>query len=60
MMIELFRRVVDRYSLDAFAYSAFDHDIDSLNDPDALLFRFMTEFNNSAAADNPIAGLCRK
>lgn len=51
--------LVDRYTLDAFAKSGFDFNSDSLDNDDALLYRFMKEFNHSSAADNPIAGLAR-
>lgn len=51
--------LVDRYSLDAFADACFDYQAGSLDDEDALLYRFMKEFNHSAAADNPVAGLAR-
>lgn len=51
--------LVDRYTLDAFATSGFDFTANSLEDEDALLYRFMKEFNHSAAADNPLAGLAR-
>ncbi|KAJ8311577.1 hypothetical protein KUTeg_010932 [Tegillarca granosa] len=49
--------VVDRFTLDAFAYSGFNYKVNSLKDENALLFQFMKAFNHSAAADNPIAGL---
>ena len=52
--------LVDRYTLDAFADSGFDFPSNSLDNEDALLYRFMKEFNHSAAADNPIAGLASK
>lgn len=52
--------LVDRYTLDAFATSGFDFNADSLENEDALLYRFMKEFNHSAAADNPLAGLASK
>ena len=55
-----FFRIADRYSLDAFAYSGFDHFENSLYKENTPLFQFMTEFNLSAAADNPVTGLCRK
>ncbi|XP_063437513.1 cytochrome P450 3A4-like [Mytilus trossulus] len=51
--------LIDRYTLDAFADSGFDFEANSLDNEDALLYRFMKEFNHSAAADNPIAGLAR-
>lgn len=51
--------LVDRYSLDAFADACFDYQAGSLDDNEALLYRFMKEFNHSAAADNPAAGLAR-
>jgi len=55
-----FFSLVDRYTLDAFATSGFDFNANSLEDEDALLYRFMKEFNHSAAADNPLAGLASK
>ncbi|CAG2233459.1 CYP5A [Mytilus edulis] len=52
--------LIDRYTLDAFADSGFDFEANSLDNEDALLYRFMKEFNHSAAADNPIAGLAHE
>lgn len=56
----MFCSVVDRFTLDAFAYSGFNYKVNSLEDENALLFQFMKAFNQSAAADNPIAGLASK
>ena len=55
-----FFSLVDRYTLDAFSTSGFDFNANSLENEDALLYRFMKEFNHSAAADNPFAGLASK
>ncbi|KAK3095663.1 hypothetical protein FSP39_017328 [Pinctada imbricata] len=51
--------LLDRYVVDSFAYSGFDYDVDSLNNENAPLYRYMVEFNNSASAENPATGLCR-
>lgn len=55
-----FFSLVDRFSLDAFANAAFNYKVNSLDDPDATLFRYMMVFNHSSSADNPIAGLASK
>ncbi|XP_063437510.1 cytochrome P450 3A4-like isoform X1 [Mytilus trossulus] len=52
-------RIVDRYTLDAFANAAFDYKVNSMKDENATLYQFMKVFNESSSADNPVAGLAR-
>ena len=52
--------IIDRFTLDAFSYGIFDYEVDSMHDEDAILYQFMKVFNESSAADNPIAGLASK
>lgn len=51
--------IIDRFTLDAFSYGVFDYEVDSMHDEDVILYQFMKVFNESSAADNPIAGLAR-
>ncbi|XP_061185431.1 cytochrome P450 3A28-like isoform X1 [Saccostrea echinata] len=51
--------LIDRFSVDAFAYAAFNYNVNSLDDENATLYRYMKAFNHSSAADNPAAGLAR-
>lgn len=60
ILLSFFFSLVDRFSLDAFANAAFNYKVNSLDDPDATLFRYMRAFNHSSSADNPIAGLASK
>ncbi|XP_021345680.1 cytochrome P450 3A28-like [Mizuhopecten yessoensis] len=51
--------LLDGFTLDAFALSAFNYEVNSMDDPDAILMQFMTETLNAASTENKLAGICR-
>ncbi|XP_060077359.1 cytochrome P450 3A12-like [Ylistrum balloti] len=51
--------LLDRFTLDAFALSAFNYDVNSIENPDAILYQFMTESIKAASTENQLTGIAR-
>ncbi|XP_069103359.1 cytochrome P450 3A28-like isoform X2 [Argopecten irradians] len=51
--------LLDRFTLDAFALSAFNYHVNSMENPDAILYKFMTENLKAASTENKLSGIAR-
>lgn len=51
--------LVDRFSLDSFALAAFNYDVRSMTNPDAILLKFMKEFLRVSSTENKLTGIAR-
>ncbi|XP_033725113.1 cytochrome P450 3A12-like [Pecten maximus] len=51
--------LLDRFTLDAFALSAFNYEVNSMDNSDATLYQFMTETLDAASTENPLTGIAR-